>query len=111
MLLELLNSHGIQPFVYTFFDNDPLLHVYRRSPLNPAEIQFMDQRRESGMKEFHIDQPMPDGGHTMLLFAIVLKIEYLQPPITSELLTSVRYLPLPTYSEKTPAYSNYLPPV
>ena len=69
-LIELLNNYGIRPFVYMFFDNDPLLHVYRHSPLSPEDMTFMDQRRESGLKEFHIDQPIPDGGHTMLLFAM-----------------------------------------
>lgn len=69
-LIELLHSYGISPFVYMFFDGDPLLHVYRHSPLSPEDMTFMDQRRASGLKEFHIDQPIPDGGHTMLLFAM-----------------------------------------
>ncbi len=70
-LIRLLDGYEIRPFVYMFFDGDPLLHVYRHSPLSPEDMTFMDQRRESGLKEFHIDQPIPDcGGHTMLLFAM-----------------------------------------
>lgn len=69
-LLTLLRQEGIEPFVYRFYDGDPLLHVFRNSPLSAADINFIDQRRVSGLKEFHIDQPMPDGGHTMLFFAM-----------------------------------------
>lgn len=69
-LLAVMRSEGIEPFVYTFFDGDPLLHVFRNSPLSDNDIRFMDERRVSGLKEFHIDQPMPEGGHTMLLFAM-----------------------------------------
>lgn len=69
-LLAVMRSEGIEPFVYTFFDGDPLLHVFRNSPLSDNDIRFMDERRVSGLKEFHIDRPMPEGGHTMLLFAM-----------------------------------------
>lgn len=69
-LLAVMRSEGIEPFVYTFFDGDPLLHVFRNSPLSDNDIRFMDERRVSGLKEFHIDQPMPEGGHTMLFFAM-----------------------------------------
>lgn len=69
-LLAVMRSEGIEPFVYTFFDGDPLLHVFRNSPLSDYDIRFMDERRVSGLKEFHIDRPMPEGGHTMLLFAM-----------------------------------------
>lgn len=68
--LAVMRSEGIEPFVYTFFDGDPLLHVFRNSPLSDNDIRFMDERRVSGLKEFHIDRPMPEGGHTMLLFAM-----------------------------------------
>lgn len=69
-LLAVMRSEGIEPFVYTFFDGDPLLHVFRNSPLSDNDIRFMDERRVSGLKEFHIDRPMPEGGHTMLFFAM-----------------------------------------
>lgn len=69
-LLAVMRSEGIEPFVYTFFDGDPLLHVFRNSPLSDNDIRFMDERSVSGLKEFHIDRPMPEGGHTMLLFAM-----------------------------------------
>ena len=69
-LLAVMRSEGIEPFVYTFFDGNPLLHVFRNSPLSDNDIRFMDERRVSGLKEFHIDQPMPEGGHTMLFFAM-----------------------------------------
>lgn len=69
-LLAVMRSEGIEPFVYTFFDGDPLLHVFRNSPLSDYDIRFMDERRVSGLKEFHIDRPMPEGGHTMLFFAM-----------------------------------------
>ena len=69
-ILAAMRSEGIEPFVYTFFDGDPLLHVYRNSPMSDNDIKFMDERRVSGLKEFHIDQPMPEGGHTMLFFAM-----------------------------------------
>lgn len=69
-LLAVMRSEGIEPFVYTFFDGDPLLHVFRNSPLSDNDIRFMDERRVSGLKEFHIDRPKPEGGHTMLLFAM-----------------------------------------
>lgn len=69
-ILEILRHEGIEPFVYRFYDGDPLLHVYRSTPLSDADIKFMDERRESGLKEFHIDTPIPHGGHTMLFFAM-----------------------------------------
>lgn len=69
-ILSMLRQEGIEPFVYRFYDGDPLLHVYRNSPFSADDIRFIEERRVSGLKEFHIDQQMPDGGHTMLFFAM-----------------------------------------
>lgn len=69
-ILSMLRQEGIEPFVYRFYDGAPLLHVYRNSPFSADDIRFIEERRVSGLKEFHIDQQMPDGGHTMLFFAM-----------------------------------------
>lgn len=68
-LLDEMRSLGIEPFIYMFYPGDPLLHVYRRSPMSECDRKFMEERRSLSLKRFHLDTPRPAGGSMMLLFA------------------------------------------
>ncbi|MBO5444918.1 MAG: HAD family phosphatase [Muribaculaceae bacterium] len=56
-LLETYRRHSLSTFVYTLGE-DNIIHIYHTGPMSDLEWKFVDERKDSPFKEFHI----PDTG-------------------------------------------------
>lgn len=72
-LLEIYRRHGLPTFIYTLRGNK--IHIYHIGSLSEAELRFIDERKDSPYKTFHITEDgesalPPRLDNVVLLFAL-----------------------------------------
>lgn len=90
-LLETYRRHSLSTFVYTLGE-DNIIHIYHTGPMSDLEWKFVDERKDSPFKEFHI----PDTGCSVFperLDRVLLFYNMLPTPEVLPVYEEIRSLP------------------